>query len=40
MASIRVAQPHGFCAGVARALRIADEALRANASVWCLHAIV
>lgn len=40
MASIRVAQPHGFCAGVARALRIADEALRANAAVWCLHAIV
>lgn len=39
---IRVAEPHGMCSGVARALKIADEALNAapGEPLWCFHEIV
>ena len=37
-----VAQPHGLCSGVARALRIADDALAASPgeTLWCYHQLV
>jgi 4-hydroxy-3-methylbut-2-enyl diphosphate reductase len=36
-----VAQPHGFCSGVARALALAEEALgRRGDPLFCLHEIV
>lgn len=39
---IRVAEPHGMCSGVARALKIADEAIAAHPgeTLWCFHEIV
>lgn len=39
---ISVAEPHGMCTGVARALRIADEILTAHRgeTLWCFHEIV
>lgn len=39
---IRVAEPHGMCSGVARALRIADKTLadHPGETLWCFHEIV
>ena len=39
---ILIAQPHGMCTGVARALRIALEALneRPGETLWCFHELV
>ena len=40
--NILVAQPHGFCSGVARALRIAQKALgeHPGETLWCYHQLV
>lgn len=40
--TIRVAEPHGMCSGVARALRIADKTLadHPGETLWCFHEIV
>ena len=44
---IEILSPHGFCGGVARAIKMAQEALAARgregagaATVYCLHEIV
>ncbi len=39
---IRIAEPHGMCSGVARALCIAEEALSQHPgeTLWCFHEIV
>jgi len=39
---ILVAEPHGMCSGVARALRIAEKTLAAHPgeTLWCYHEIV
>lgn len=39
---IVVAEPHGMCSGVARALRIADKALAESPGepLWCFHELV
>ena len=37
---IIVAQPHGFCAGVERAINILDVAVKQNKKVFCLHELV
>lgn len=39
---LQIAEPHGMCSGVARALRMADETLRAHPGepLWCFHEIV
>lgn len=39
---VTVAEPHGMCSGVARALRIAEQALSEHPGevLWCFHEIV
>ena len=37
---IEVISPHGFCAGVARALKMANAALSDEVPLYCLHEIV
>lgn len=39
---LRIAEPHGMCSGVARALRIADKTLADHPGepLWCFHEIV
>ena len=39
---VTVAEPHGMCSGVARALRIAEQALAEHPGevLWCFHEIV
>jgi len=37
---VEVISPHGFCAGVARALKIANAALSEGLPLYCLHEIV
>lgn len=39
---VRIAEPHGMCSGVARALRIAERTLAEHPgeTLWCFHEIV
>ena len=40
---VEVIEPHGFCSGVSRALRLADSAVSSatpSSPVFCLHPIV